>query len=283
MVRNDYFTGRKLLIATKHRKEKVIAPILEEKLGVKCFVPDNLDTDRFGTFSGEIDREDDPLTTAQKKCKYAMKHYHMDLALASEGSFGSHPSLFFVPADDEILYLIDTKNNLELVARELSTDTNFRGAEIFDEDQLKEFARIISFPSHAVIMRKSKGSPVGIIKGINNWESLYQNFKNFKKEIDSVFIETDMRAMYNPTRMSVIEKATNKLVRIIQSECPACGIPGFWISDAIPGLPCMRCGKPTRSILSYLYKCQICQFSKEDKYPGNKKKEDPMFCDFCNP
>ena len=32
------FKGRNLLIATKHEKEKVIAPILEKELGVKCFV-----------------------------------------------------------------------------------------------------------------------------------------------------------------------------------------------------------------------------------------------------
>lgn len=60
------FKGRNLLIATKHEKEKVIAPILEKELGVKCFVVTNLDTDEFGTFTGEIDRKDDPITTAKK-------------------------------------------------------------------------------------------------------------------------------------------------------------------------------------------------------------------------
>ena len=52
------FEGRRLLIATKHKKEQVIAPILEEGLGVQCFVPENYDSDIFGTFSGEIDRKD---------------------------------------------------------------------------------------------------------------------------------------------------------------------------------------------------------------------------------
>jgi hypothetical protein len=31
------FQNRKLLIATKHQKEKVIAPILENELGVQLF------------------------------------------------------------------------------------------------------------------------------------------------------------------------------------------------------------------------------------------------------
>ena len=62
------FKGRKLLIATKHEKQKVIAPILETELGVKCFIVDNFDTDELGTFSGEIERKDDAITTARKKC-----------------------------------------------------------------------------------------------------------------------------------------------------------------------------------------------------------------------
>jgi hypothetical protein len=49
------FVGRNLLIATKHEKVKVIAPILEKELGVKCFVLKGLDTDKFRTFSGEVE------------------------------------------------------------------------------------------------------------------------------------------------------------------------------------------------------------------------------------
>ena len=33
------FKGRKIIIATKHKKEKVIAPLLEKKLGLKCVIP----------------------------------------------------------------------------------------------------------------------------------------------------------------------------------------------------------------------------------------------------
>ena len=60
------FEGRKLLIATKHSKERVIAPILEEKLGVTCVVPTDFDTDLLGTFTGEIERKSDALTTARE-------------------------------------------------------------------------------------------------------------------------------------------------------------------------------------------------------------------------
>jgi hypothetical protein len=49
------FKNRRLLIATKHEKEKVIA--LLEKNGVICFVNENFDTDLLGTFTGEIERK----------------------------------------------------------------------------------------------------------------------------------------------------------------------------------------------------------------------------------
>jgi hypothetical protein len=89
------FKGRSLVIATKHEKEKVITPLLEEALGVVCFIPEGFDTDTLGTFTGEIERKLDPISTARQKCLMAMKVSNCDLGIASEGSFGPHPSLFF--------------------------------------------------------------------------------------------------------------------------------------------------------------------------------------------
>lgn len=109
------FQGRNLVIATKHEKEKVIAPILESQLGVKCFVPSDLDTDKLGTFTGEVDRKEDSITTARNKCLMAMGLTNCDLAIASEGSFGSHPTIYFAAADDEFLIFIDKKIILKLV------------------------------------------------------------------------------------------------------------------------------------------------------------------------
>ena len=92
-----------------------------------------------------------------------------------------------------------------------------------------------------------------------------------------------MRAMYNPTRMKVIEKATKKLVDKINSCCPQCQTPGFGITDAKKGLRCMQCNFSTRSTLSYIYTCQKCSYTYEEMYPNKKTTEDPMYCDVCNP
>lgn len=277
------FFGRELLIATKHRKEKAIAPLLEEVLGVKSFTVEDFDTDVLGTFTGEVERKEDPLTTARNKCMLGMQLYNCDLVIASEGSFGPHPSLLFVHADDEILMLIDKKNDLEISVRELSIETNFNGREVSTTKELTEFANLAKFPSHGLIIRKAKGDFSEITKGITDWEKLENTFRQYLEKYGAVYVETDMRAMYNPTRMRVIEKATKKLIDKINSCCPECNTPGFGISIAKMGLPCLLCNFPTRSVLSYLYSCQKCAYTKEDLYPNKKTFEDPMYCDICNP
>ncbi len=277
------FQNRKLLIATKHQKEKVIAPILEKELGVSCFVDGTFDTDSLGTFTGEIERELDPISTAREKCIRAMKLNNCDLGIASEGSFGPHPTIFFISADDEFLIFIDSKNNIEIIERELSTFTNFNGKQIQSQQELLEFAQQSDFPKHGIILRKSKDENTDIHKGITDIETLKKTFEHLYLKYNTVYVETDMRAMFNPTRMSVIEKATQKLVQKIKSACPQCQMPGFGITDAKKGLECSLCGSLTNSTLSYIYICQHCQYTKEEMYPNKKTKEDPMYCDFCNP
>jgi hypothetical protein len=277
------FNGRSLVVATKHEKEKVIAPILEKELGVKCFVASNFDTDELGTFTGEVERKYDPLTTVKNKCLLAMEINNCDLAIASEGSFGPHPSLYFIPANDELLLFIDKKNSVEIIARELSTETNFNSASIKTKQELNEFSAKANFPSHGLILRPAKDDFTQIVKGITNIEKLNRAFNYFISNFGSAFIETDMRAMYNPSRMKVIERAAIKLVEKINSLCPNCSMPGFEITNTQKGLPCNQCNFPTQSTFSYIYTCKKCFFIKEEKFPKGKLTEDPMYCDVCNP
>lgn len=277
------FSNRKLLIATKHSKEKVIGPIIEKGLCVSCFVSDEFDTDTLGTFSGEISRKDDALTTLRKKCLQAMEKNHVDLVIASEGSFGSHPSVFFAAADDELMMLIDSKNDLEIVVREISMNTNFSASVITDEADLVAFAHRVKFPSHGLILKPAEKDHSKIVKGITDFDNLKKYFREFKNEFGTCYVETDMRAHFNPTRMSVIEKTAQKLLRAVQSICPNCETLGFTVSKAIPGLPCSWCKTPTASTLSYLYLCKKCEFTKEELYPHQKKTEDPTYCNLCNP
>jgi hypothetical protein len=142
----EEFEGRTLLVVTKHGKEKVLGPLMERELKVNYVVTDNFDTDQFGMFSGEKTRDDDPISTLRKKCKEALRISPFDLAIASEGSFGPHPYLPFAHANDELIMLIDQKNDFELLGRELNTETNFLGQQIDSEEQFMQFLKACTIP-----------------------------------------------------------------------------------------------------------------------------------------
>jgi hypothetical protein len=277
------FQCRVLVIATMHEKEKVIAPILEKELGVQCIIPPNFNSDTLGTFSGEIERKLDPISTARQKCLTALELTGFDLAVASEGSFGAHPALFFASADDEFLLFLDKKNKLEIVVRELSTNTNFNSSVINSEDELIEFAKAALFPSHGLILRNNQTDLKSIRKGISDWATLTKTYHEIARVAGTAFVETDMRAMFNPTRMNVIKSVTEKLLVKINSICTNCETPGFDVIEVKKGLPCELCHSPTKSTMSYVLKCKKCDFTRENKYPNKIRFENPMYCDNCNP
>lgn len=277
------FKGRKLLIATKHQKETIIAPIFEKELEVICFTSDAFDTDSLGTFSGEIERKDDALTTLRNKCILASEITKTDLVLASEGSFGAHPTIFFAQANQELVMLKDFKNDIEIVAREISLETNFNGQKISNETELIDFAKRVNFPSHALILKPDENKFDEIYKGINSEKVLIEKFNKLKNKFGFAYAETDMRALHNPTRMLVIEKATIQLIEKIKTLCPSCNTPGFDIVFSQSGLPCKMCHTPTRSTLYYLYECKKCKFNQKKMFPRDIQYEDPTYCDSCNP
>ncbi|MCJ8209584.1 hypothetical protein MUY27_07675 [Mucilaginibacter sp. RS28] len=275
------FNGRDIVIATMHGKEMVIAPLLQKELGVIAQIPPMFDTDRYGTFTGEIARNLDVLAVARQKCIAAMELTGCSLAVASEGSFGPHPQLFFTGCDDELMLFIDREDDLEIFCRNISLHTNFGREEVSTEESLMAFAKKTKFPSHKLILRATKEHQTKFIKGIDTWEGLLANYRNLKGS--KIEAETDMRAMNNPSRMMVIEQTTRKLVEKIKRCCPHCQIPGFDVVAIEPGLPCEICHQPTESALAHVLGCKKCGFEQRNLYPRGLKVEEATYCQYCNP
>lgn len=282
----DPFANRTAAIATMHHKEQAIAPLLHE-LGIKTTVPENFDTDRFGTFTREIPRSGDQLEAARLKALAAIKQTGLDLAIASEGSFTPHPAFAMLPCDRELVILIDTLHDLEIVGECISTNTNFNHCSVSNIDEAIVFANKVSFPSHALIVMVDRTSTDlnDIIKGITDYDRLHEAvaIALARSTTGKIHLETDMRAMHNPTRMKTIVEATQDLVQKMRSRCPNCLAPGFTIVDRTPGLPCSLCGSPTNITLAYQYRCQKCNFQQEKRYPDSKLVADPTYCLYCNP
>jgi hypothetical protein len=277
------FENRKLLIVTKHGKEEVLKPLLEESLKVQCVLNIDFDTDSFGTFSGEVDRKDDALTTLRKKCLATMLYYNTDFAIASEGSFGPHPSAFFATADDELVILIDVKNNLEIIGRKVSFETNFAAKEFTDSNLFLAFLEEVKFPSHKIILKNRSQNNFEIYKDISTETEALRIFRLLRAKYGSVSAETDMRAMNNPSRMKVIKEAAENLVEKIKSPCPKCEFPGFSVTSAVSGLRCSCCSRPTKSTLYNVMSCSNCKYKQKKYFPRHIEVEDPTYCDHCNP
>ncbi|MGB3640028.1 MAG: DUF6671 family protein [Rivularia sp. (in: cyanobacteria)] len=281
------FKNQVAVLATMHKKERVIAPLFDKKLGIKVTVPQSFNTDRFGSFTRDIERSGSQIEAARLKAQQALLLTGESLGIASEGSFAPHPSLPYASCNLEIVIFIDRENDLEIIGEELSFDTNHSHLKVSNIQQAIDFAEKVGFPEHGlvVMLNDYPENSNEIIKGINTEEALIEAINNSltKSANGTVHLETDMRAMYNPTRMKNIEKATYNLIEKINCLCPKCSTPGFDIIQRIPGLACEWCHSPTTLTKCVIYKCQKCGFRKEQLFPDGKQFANPAQCMYCNP
>ncbi len=279
------FAGRVAVLATMHQKEKAIAPIIEPALGVTVQVLDHFNTDIFGTFTREIDRAGSQLEAARQKAKAVLDQTGETLALASEGSFGPHPTLPYLACDRELVLLIDRQHDLEAIGQVLTAETNYGHKVVSSLKAAQEFAQQVGFPEHGlvVITCPKALSEAEIFKGITNSAALAKAVEHVLSATGKAHIETDMRALYNPTRMRAIAQATQNLVEKLLRLCPRCDWPGFDLVETVPGLPCEWCGLPTAIVRSQIYGCQKCGHRQTVHFPEGQKTANPGECAYCNP
>jgi hypothetical protein len=134
-----------------------------------------------------------------------------------------------------------------------------------------------------LVLRQDSSESKEFIKGISSRDEFDELIKYLFKKSESgkVFLENDLRAFANPTRMENIRTATINLAEKMRSLCPACQNPGFWVTKFIPGLTCDGCGNRTKETRAKIYECIKCSYSEERV--SQKKFAEPSKCDFCNP
>lgn len=238
-------------------------PLLERELGLTIQASAGLNTDCFGTFTREIERAGSQLDAARAKIAAAFQMFPATrIGIASEGSFGPHPHLPFVALGRELVLFYDRTTRLELSGYDASSDTNFAHRVVSNIDEVIAFADQIDFPKHGLVIIASKrGEPDTaryVIKDALTHSALEAAVQKVLADSGQAFIETDMRADRNPTRMAAIARATADLVRRCRSRCPDCAYPGFDITERLVELPCEWCGEPTRLIHTLVLACNAC-------------------------
>ncbi len=277
------YADRRVALLTQHGKERVLAAALEPALGCRVERVAGYDTDLLGTFTRDIPRAGTQLEAARKKARVGMELSGLPLGLASEGAFGPDPMAGLFPWNVEFLIFIDDERGLEIVGV-AQGKTNFAHVLAASWEETEAFARNAGFPEHHLVVRPEGENDPRIRKGIADLADLQAAFAWALNQSASrrVFIETDMRAHANPTRMDNIRLAAEELARKLCSFCPACGTPGFWIVERIAGLPCEDCGAPTRETRAEVHGCLKCAHRITHERT-DRQSADPGRCDYCNP
>jgi hypothetical protein len=277
----NLFNDRVAILGSMHNKEKSIGPVLEKALNIKILAAQGLDTDCLGTFTGEIERTGAPRENALKKCHMALELSKADLAIATEGSFGPHPQFPFLPLHEEWIALVDKKNGIQICLAARTIQTNFSARWVNTKEELLSFLTSIGFPFHGVIVSDSDTNRKYIQKGLRNLPDVYAAFQTVLYNSPQAYVESDMRAMHNPSRMVLLVQLAKKLASALQTPCPHCQKPGYTHVSNEPGLPCSLCGDTTEQPAWHIYSCQQCHF--HEKYPVADPSADPTYCLTCNP
>jgi hypothetical protein len=276
------YLDKSVSLLTKHGKERVIGQEIGNHLGMRLVHVDNFDTDYFGSFTRDIPRTGDQYQAAYAKAKKGMELAGLKMGMASEGSFSKDPYAGMIPWNKELIVFLDEDNEIEVVG----TSSNYAqcySATITRNDDLEMHLQKAFFPSHHLVVRLDHPESTIYTKGVSSREALEDVLKEYfqKSQSGQVYIENDLRAFANPTRMENIRVASLDLIQKLSSCCPSCGIPGFWIDELIPGLICEQCGHLTREIKARVYACKKCSHQEVVNTDRNFAK--PMNCEYCNP
>lgn len=281
------YRNKVAVLTTMHGKEQVIAPVLKDGLGLIVGLAMGVDTDRFGTFSRDIERTGSQLDAARAKIAAGFEYAPLArVGLASEGSFGPHPFIPFLALGRELIVLIDRDTGLELIGHDASPVANYGHAIVSNLEDVAAFTERARLPDHGLIVMGFDGVQPApervLIKDVVDQTSLDSAVRQTIDICGSAFIETDMRAHRNPTRMAAIERAAGNLVRRYLSWCPACAWPGFDVTERVAGLPCAWCGEPTHVIQTEVQSCTQCGHRLE-RPATTETIADPGRCESCNP
>jgi hypothetical protein len=275
------YKNERVLLASKHEKERVIRPVFFDKLGCEIYTSP-FDTDQFGTFTGEIPRAKNAYETCILKAKTAAVVADCFFSVASEGSFGPHPSMPFFASDHEIMVLVDLKNNWVISEQILTPKTNYKMLTLRAETEVASFLHAVQFPSHAVTLQLNDTKEV-LGKGIQDVSLLNHLIKTGFTKGDELLLATDMRAMMNPTRMEALSLLAAKLAGRILTSCKVCGAPGFGFISTAEKLPCSLCEGPTSMHRFEIWGCVACENKEQKRRHDHLEQADPTYCNYCNP
>lgn len=279
------YRDRSACLTTKHGKAHAIAKAVRSVLGLQLFTPTKLDTDIFGTFSGEIPRRSSARDVCEKKARFGMAVTGLALGIANEGSFGPHPYIPFVAAAIELMTFVDDERKIVIAESLVSDRTNFSHRLTHSLDEISEWLPTAGFPTHALVVLPNVNLSAPAEKGIVSIERLRASVTAAAaNSVDGLArVETDMRAHLNPTRMVAIRRLARRFANRLATNCPNCASPGWGQIGVTKGLPCELCGSPTGWAIFEVSGCVACDYCEQKPRNDGLQHAAPQHCPECNP
>lgn len=279
------YRDQRIAFGTMHRKQLQVAEPFASVLAATVIAPEGLDTDQFGTFTGDVRRVATPAEAARGKAELGAAALGVPTALGSEASYGDLAGIF-VPVHEELLIFVDLDRGIEVIEGE-RTITRLpaprRARNLADaEAHLSGFG----FPAHALVVRPASrhaAHPAHLHKGITDRAELAHAVHRAAAASQDGYalLEADLRAHHNPTRQVVLRRLGRRLALRLRTTCPACGCPGYGRIATTPGLPCRACSRPTDLVRADVHGCPSCPRTDTETRPVTTAE--PVSCNGCNP
>jgi len=271
------YRGRVVAVGTQHGKQHQFAPPFHRVLGAELVTP-AVDTDRFGTFTGEVARTGAPADAARAKARLAMSATGLPYGLASEASYGPLPGGWL--GHEEILLFCDDVAGIEIAEGHRTHSVPGVAQPVSGFDDVPE-SLLEGLPGQALIVRP-RGADGAITKGITGSDALRSAITAaISASLHGVaLVEPDLRAHHNPSRRLILAGLAETMARRLATTCASCSAPGFGRIDAEPGLPCRACGTPTHLRHREIHACAVCAHLESRPV---RAAADPADCPACNP
>ncbi len=278
MTRTPY-AGATMVFGTMHGKQDCVAPAFREHLHATVVAADGIDTDQFGTFTGEIARTLTPRDAALSKARLATALTGLPYALASEATYASG---FGIGAEHhELLLFHDGRRELTITESTVTLVPFPPVSTVLTPTDALAAAARIGFPDTAVVLTAETADGVNRHKGIVTPEALLDAARALLERAPRVEIGVDCRAHANPARREVLAALATRLARRLATHCPACAAPGWGLVDVRRGLPCAACRLPTTGITADVFGCAACDHRLS--HPRSQQSAGPEGCEGCNP
>jgi hypothetical protein len=275
------YEGRLVVVASRHDKAAAIERPMAKLLGVQLWSPPDLDTDQFGTFSGDVARPGTPIEMLRAKIALCRSIFPNPIMIASEGAYAQHPFFPGLALAHEWMIWDDAASGFELIEHKTTITPYYYAARLESSAQLESLLQRCGWPKLAVTLHAADLT-LPSHKGLRSESEIGAAISDLQGAgAQQIHLATDMRAHLHPPRQRTLRHLAAKLARRVRTACPQCQQYGFGARFTETGLACSDCNTPSQQLKARGVRCEHCEYRKYSWHAQGQA--DPFYCAYCNP